>query len=170
MTTILEPLSERYDQVIIDCPAGLSAIAESVLAVADALIVPTIPTTLSTRTLDQLMERVDAMQIQPMVLPFLSMVDRRRQLHRDVSREVSTDPSYLAIWVPYASPVERVGVRRGPIGSFARMTAAARAYELMWSEIEGRLSGEHISSHVRRDTAQQGEEQTAAIGPSSGAV
>lgn len=151
---MLGTLSSRYDHVVLDCPAGLSPTTDAIIDSVDALVVPTIPTTLSTRTLDQLRGHLSGRERSPVLLPFLSMVDRRRKLHQDVSREVAQERSYLAVWVPYASQVERVSVRRGPIGSFARVTAAARSFELMWSEISGRLTGEHIST--RGDEPSQG--------------
>lgn len=149
---LLEPVSARYDYVFIDAPPGLSIVAENVFTAADVAVVPTIPTTLSMRTLSQLRAHLDASEgYRPMVLPFLSMVDRRRKLHREISKEVFRDPDFLAAWVPYASPVERMGVHRGPLAEFARGSAPARAYELLWTEIEGRSTGQHASSLIDED-------------------
>ena len=54
LAALLEPLADRYDVALLDCPPGITLTSESVFDAADALIVPTIPTTLSERTLDQL--------------------------------------------------------------------------------------------------------------------
>ena len=52
---------------------------------ADALLVPTVPTTLSVRTLDQLSEFLAGDRTTaPEVLPFVSMLDRRKTLHREL--------------------------------------------------------------------------------------
>jgi len=152
LSTLLEPIEGRYDYVILDAPPGLSIVAENVFTAADVVVVPTIPTTLSMRTLDQLRGHLAASEgYRPAVLPFLSMVDRRRKLHQEISKEVFRDRDFLAAWVPYASPVEKMGVHRRPIADFARGSAPARAYELLWTEIEGRISGQHASSMVDDD-------------------
>ena len=44
----------RYDVALLDCPPGITLTSESVFGAADALLVPTIPSTLSARTLEQL--------------------------------------------------------------------------------------------------------------------
>lgn len=54
LAALLEPLADRYDLALLDCAPGITLTSESVFAAADALLVPTIPTTLSARTLDQL--------------------------------------------------------------------------------------------------------------------
>jgi cellulose biosynthesis protein BcsQ len=51
---ILADLSRGYDTVLLDCPPGMSLLTEGVFAAADLVLVPTIPTVLSLRTLAQL--------------------------------------------------------------------------------------------------------------------
>ena len=48
----LNKLREQYDMIICDCPPGISAMTESVLATSDLIIVPTIPDFMSTLGLD----------------------------------------------------------------------------------------------------------------------
>ena len=76
---VLEPLDD-YDYTFLDCPPSISLVSESVFEAADALLVPIIPATLSSRTLDQLHEVLEAKG--PRVLGFFSMADRRKRLHR----------------------------------------------------------------------------------------
>ena len=80
---LLEPLADDYDVALIDCPAGITLASESVFTAVDVLLVPTIPTTLSKRTLDQLCEHLAAHPPAPVVLPFVSMFDRRKRLQRE---------------------------------------------------------------------------------------
>ena len=54
---LLEPLDDDYDVTFVDCAPGISLTSEAVFGAADVLAVPTIPTTLSVRTLTQLQPR-----------------------------------------------------------------------------------------------------------------
>ncbi len=54
LSRVLEPLRDEYDLVFLDCPPSISLLSESVFKVADALLVPIIPATLSSRTFEQL--------------------------------------------------------------------------------------------------------------------
>ena len=44
---VLRPLAESYDLVVLDCPPSISLVSENIFRAADALLLPTIPTTLS---------------------------------------------------------------------------------------------------------------------------
>ena len=84
---LLAPLADEYDYVFLDCPPSISLVSESVFDAADALLVPLIPATLSSRTLDQLdAVRRHGARRDPQVLAFFSMVDGRKRLHREVMR------------------------------------------------------------------------------------
>lgn len=140
---LLRPFRRDYEYVFLDCPPSLSLASENVFALAGTLIVPTIPTTLSLRTLEQLREHLRSLGLKPRVLPFLSMVDRRKSLHREIaSSALDGDGEMLRTTVPYATQVERMSVRREPLGRFAPRSAAARAYGELWSEIRGRLAND----------------------------
>ena len=140
---LLKPLADDYDYVFLDCPPSISLVSENVFQAADALLVPTIPTTLSLRTLLQLMEftREQGLGDLP-VLPFFSMVDKRRQLHRLVVEHPPENiPRPLETYIPYASEVERMGVNQAPIAAFAPHGRAARSYEILWEELRLSLAG-----------------------------
>jgi cellulose biosynthesis protein BcsQ len=139
---LLRPLSEAYDHVFLDCAPSISLVSEGIFVAADALVVPTIPTTLSLRTLDQLTAHLDSMKDRqrPRVMPFFCMVDQRRSLHRTVSeREAPDRIRFLQSRIPSSSVVEQMGVKRAPLAAYARGSAAARAYEDLWAEIKQRL-------------------------------
>ena len=53
---LLRPLSQQYDLVVLDCPPSISLVSENIFRAADALLLPTIPTTLSLRTMQQLLD------------------------------------------------------------------------------------------------------------------
>jgi chromosome partitioning protein len=136
----LRPLASEFDVVLLDCPPSVSLVSESVLRAADALIVPVIPTTLSMRTLDQVRAFVaGAGKHQPRLLPFLSMVDRRKRIHLDTCELCLADDEFLRTTIPSASVVERMGVTRAPVAATLPSQPAARAFAALWREIADRL-------------------------------
>jgi len=136
-------LREDYDALILDCPPGISLLTESVLRAADALVIPLVPTPLSLRMLGQLRAFVASQGWDDLrLLPFFSMVDRRRSLHRELIDHTRGEfPDLLATEVPYWSEIERMSVRRAPMAVIAPGGSAARIYAALWTEIAGRLSG-----------------------------
>jgi cellulose biosynthesis protein BcsQ len=141
LTSALEAVSDDYDNVFLDCAPGLTTVAESVYESSDALLVPAIPTPLSLRALAQLMKFLHARdQRRYRVLPFFSMVDRRKALHRETCEWIHAQPiRFLRAEIPYSSLVEQTGVRRAPLASFAPQSAAALAYAELWRELEQRV-------------------------------
>ena len=140
LTSLLATVSDRYDVAVLDCPPSISLASESVFGAADALLVPVIPTTLSWRTLAQLTQFLHGHPKGPAVLPFLSMVDRRRRLHRELTEELRSGwPCFLATAVPSSSVIERMGTERSALAVYAPSNPAARAFHDLWSEIAGRL-------------------------------
>ncbi len=140
LTRRIRELGGGYDYVFLDCAPGISLASEAVFAVADALIVPTIPTTLSRRTLRQLARHLRREPAAVTVLPFYSMVDRRRALHRRICDAPDEMPCpMLATEIPYASAVEQMSARREPLCAFRKNGPAARAYAALWGELVRRL-------------------------------
>jgi chromosome partitioning protein len=139
---LMRPLQQRYACLILDCPPGMSLVSENVMHAADALVVPLLPTPLSARTLEQLFEFVAARGWQDVnVLPFFSMIDRRRSLHKQTVAELRARfPAILETEVPYGSDFERMAARRAPIESYAPASAAAATYRSLWREIDQRLT------------------------------
>ncbi len=139
----VKSVRDEYDCVFLDCPPSLSLLSENVFRAADALLVPVVPTTLSLRTLDQLVEFCADQQItRPRILPFFSMVDRRKKLHREIVAAAGAEdrsPRFLQSAIPYASVVEQMGLHRAPLQTFAERSPAAQAYQKLWAEVADRL-------------------------------
>lgn len=141
LTRRIGALGSDYDYVLIDCAPSISLVSEAVFTIADALIVPTIPAALSRRTLRQLVRHLRRQGTAVQVLPFYSMVDRRRALHRRICDAPDEMPCpMLATEIPYSSAVEQMSARREPLCAFSRVNPAARAYAALWSEIARRLA------------------------------
>jgi chromosome partitioning protein len=139
---LMRPLQGRYACLILDCPPGMSLVSENVMHASDALVVPLLPTPLSARTLEQLFEFVTARGWSDInIVPFFSMVDRRRSLHRDTVAQLRERfPAILQTEIPYGSEFERMAARRAPIESYAPASAAAEIYRSLWREIDERLT------------------------------
>lgn len=135
---LLRPLSFEYDRVFLDCPPSISLVSENMFRAADVLLVPMIPTTLSVRTYRQLLDFFDNHKVGGLrILPFFSMVDRRKSMHRDLLTQLpAVYGELLHTVIPYASDVEKMGIHRAPLGQFASHSPAQRAYEQLWQEVQ----------------------------------
>ena len=136
---VLEPLAREYDYIFLDCPPSISLVSESVFETADALLVPVIPATLSSRTFEQLEMLARG---GPMVLAFFSMVETRKPLHLGVMKRLRSvhQLTMLGAAIPSSDDVERMGEERDPVGAFAPASHAAMAYEALWWDVRRRLA------------------------------
>lgn len=139
LARVLAPVSPEYDYIFLDCPPSISLVSESVFEAADALLVPLIPATLSSRTFDQLRRVVHSNGHAPQVLGFFSMVDGRKRLHREVTESLAAAHDVLTTAIPTSSDIERMGVYRTVVDRTAPRRPAARAYRALWREIRDRL-------------------------------
>ena len=139
---VLEQIEDGYDLAILDCAPSISLVSESVFAAADLLLVPIVPSTLSLRTFEQLQGFLaKAAGPVPDVLAFLSMVDRRRKLHRELAASLpATLPSVADVAIPAASVVELMGARREPVVITAPRHPSAAAYRDLWRHVQGALT------------------------------
>lgn len=142
LNKLLMPLASQYDFIFLDCAPSISLASESILYTADIVLVPTIPTTLSLRTLDQLLKFCQKHGItNTQIIPFFSMVDIRKQMQRQIIENPPLTPCpLLKNWIPYSSEVEKMGQYRTPIACFSRSGVAAKAYEALWNEVKDRIS------------------------------
>jgi chromosome partitioning protein len=138
---LLQPFRNEYYYVFLDCPPSISLTSENVFMAADALLIPTIPTTLSLRTWQQVLRFFQQHQLDTAkLLPFFSMVDRRKQLHRSiVDQPTELTAGFLPSQIPYNSEVELMGLHRAPVVDFAPASLAARSYTALWQDTRERL-------------------------------
>jgi chromosome partitioning protein len=140
VTKVLAGLADDYDLVILDCPAGLSLLSANVVRAADVVLVPIVPSPLSLRTLDQVVDLASQTESTAAVMAFLSMVDRRRALHRDVVELLHGRYADVARSViPNSALVERMGQRRRPVVATSPSGPASAAYRALWVELANRL-------------------------------
>jgi cellulose biosynthesis protein BcsQ len=145
LVRVLEPLRGDYDYVFLDCPPSISLVSESVFEAADALLVPVIPATLSSRTLEQLETVLNGGVGGLQIMAFFSMVDARKRLHRQVMERLRAEhATVLGAAIPTSAEVERMGLERDVLAGFAPRGRAAAAYEALWGDVRERL-GEYAS-------------------------
>ena len=139
---MLREVESDYDLVFLDCAPSMSVVSENVFHMADILLVPLIPTHLSVRAYAQLERfREDGASGRAHLVPFFSMVDRRKRLHRELIVSFAREhPELLRIFVPYASQVEQMGEHRAPVNVFADGSAGGRAFRALWQALAERLA------------------------------
>ena len=139
---LLKPLRRDFHMLFIDCAPGLSLGAESSLAAAITLLIPTIPTPLSVRALEQVLEFVHDSQLTALgVMSFSTLVVRRQRVYvTAIQKFLQGDIKALAHYSPYATDVERIGVTRQVLAQFSPRSSAALAYQSLWTKIAQRIT------------------------------
>ncbi len=142
---VLAPLRADYDYIFLDCPPSISLVSEAVFEASDALLVPVIPATLSSRAYEQLEELSRSGKVgrrgRTSILAFFSMANVSKQLHLQVMERLRKidQLTVLGAAIPTADEVEMMGEERNPVPVFAPGGTAAVAYAALWAEIEQRL-------------------------------
>lgn len=136
--SIFENLTDKYDLIIFDCPATYNLISEYILKVSDLVLVPIIPTTLSVRAYEILMEYInETVKSDVKIYAFFTMVDYRKKMHKRIVEEFPKTNNYcLNSAIPYSSTIEKMGEYRAPVATFDSGSKADRAFKNLWSEIK----------------------------------
>lgn len=139
----LKAVKADYDVVVLDCPPNISMLSENVLRAADKIVVPVIPTTLSQRTFEQLLEFFQEHELSAdKIHAFFSMAQATKKLHGDTVAQMtlSHPGQIMAAQIPFASEIERMGLTRAPVLATAPNSAAGKAYQALFEEIEKRVA------------------------------
>lgn len=143
----LKAVDGDYDVVVLDCPPNISTLSENIFRAADLILVPVIPTTLSERTFEQLLDVVDGQEdaagkpVRKKIAALFSMVQSRKSLHVEtMARMRAAHPKrFLDAALPFSTDVERMGVNRAPVLTFAGRRPAATAYLDLATEVRAKL-------------------------------
>jgi len=126
-----------YDFIFIDAPPGFSTLADNIFYASDALLMPVIPTTLSLRTYEIVKQYfIDKKIGLDKLACFFSMVDIRKNMHKEVIRQLLKDRFFFEHYIPYLSDIEKMGVKQAPVVSFAKSSFASVCYQALWEEIK----------------------------------
>ena len=89
MRDALATLHDHYDVAFIDCAPGITLANERAMRAAQINLAPIVPSALSLRAFDQLASYVDEQRkLAGRLLGFLSMIDRRKRVHRDIAAQL----------------------------------------------------------------------------------
>lgn len=135
--SLLAQVQGLYDYLFIDCPPGLGTLSEGVFASADYIVLPTIPTTLSLRTYEMVLEFFEQNKLDPSCIRcYFSMVDIRKNLHNETLAAYYRNKRFLKHYIPYLSTVEKMGTQLAPVGWYAPHSYAAQCFADVWKELK----------------------------------
>ncbi|MDQ6992383.1 MAG: AAA family ATPase [Mariprofundus sp.] len=134
---ILKGFNKDYDLVILDCPPSISHLSESIFIASDIVLVPVIPTTLSERTYEQLLDFFKEHKYpKTHITSFFSMVQSQKSLHKATIEGMSQRyKTFLKTTIPYSADIEKMGEHKAPVDVFAKSKPANLAYSELWKEI-----------------------------------
>lgn len=151
LSKLLSNIMGQYDYIFLDCPPTTSLLSDNIFHTSDILLVPTIPTTLSLRTLRQIISIQADTESPPHLLTFFTMVDRRKTMHRlVVDRPPNMKANILGTSIPYSAEIERMGNERKPLHTFANTSHPAKAYEALWLELKAEIAQKKITKHAEQ--------------------
>ncbi len=134
---IVQAFKKEYDFIFMDCPPGLSVLAENIFVATDIILMPVIPTTLSVRTYEMVKAYMKEKELDLSRLTcFFTMVDLRKNMHNEIMEILYKDKHFFQSYIPYLSDVEKMGIYQAPVEVFARSSYAAQCYRDLWVEIK----------------------------------
>lgn len=138
---ILKGFKKEYDLIILDCPPTISVLSENVFEASDLIVVPVIPTTLSERTFDQLLDFFKERKMKTKtIVPFFSMVQKQKHMHSETMERLRVrHNTLLKTVIPFSADIEKMGEHRAPIGEFAKSRPAYINYRNLWNEVKQKL-------------------------------
>jgi chromosome partitioning protein len=133
---VMTALDRQYDLIVLDCSPGLGATNTELIALASLVLMPVLPSALSSRALREVqMHLARARKPETPIFPVFNMVDMRRTVHRQA---IEAGEGYPVI--PAASAIELMGERRMPVAVFAPRSKATQAFTSLWHAMEPHLS------------------------------
>jgi chromosome partitioning protein len=128
---------KEFDMLFMDCPPGISLLHENIFNAAGWILMPNIPTTLSIKSFDIVMNYFNDNELDTgKIRCFFSMVDHRKNMHHEVMEQFYKDKLFFKNYIPYLSDVEKMGNHQQPIFEFANSSYAAQCYRDLWNEIK----------------------------------
>lgn len=141
LKSLINELKGNFDYLFLDCPPGIGLLSEAIFNMADLVLMPTIPTTLSIRTYEMVQEFFLKHELnKEKLVCFFNMADIRKNLHNDVINNYFNQRDFLKSYIPYLSTVEKMGERLSPVIHFAPSSYAAQCFRALWLEIKENIA------------------------------
>ena len=113
LTKAIEPIADRYDYILLDCPPNLGMLTLNGLRSADGYLIPTIPDILSTYGIPQLQKRIQefAQRTGHPLREIGLVITKYRSasnLHRSIIEQLQRDDRIADVvpaWVPEANQI-----------------------------------------------------------------
>ncbi|MCF7791475.1 MAG: AAA family ATPase [Victivallales bacterium] len=132
---VTQPLRKQYDLILFDCPPNVTLLSENIFRAADYILVPLIPTTLSLLSYKKLIVFFEEFGLDTKkILPFFSMVERRKKLHKQIMDEGEIT-NLLHTFIPYNTDIEKMGIYRNPVCSYNPSSPGTKAFVELWGEV-----------------------------------
>jgi cellulose biosynthesis protein BcsQ len=148
----INALKGKYNVVFLDCPPGISKLAENIFYSADIILMPIIPSTLSLNSFQLVSKFLERKGFQAhKLVPFFSMVDSRRKMHKDSILELRKQLATICQhFIPYLADIEKMSNTRRPVPFLMPGSKAAKAYLDLWNEIMGfaGMGHSHLELHA----------------------
>jgi chromosome partitioning protein len=136
---LLASAARRYDVAFLDLAPGIGPVTGAVVDLADLLLVPVIPSPLGVRAFDRFAAfAIERTGVPDVIAPFLSIIDRRKPLHRRIEAEVRGDRRFLGTTVALSSAVERLADELQPTVVSSPHSLASDGYRKLWAEVAER--------------------------------
>ena len=144
LKSYVDSVSKNYDYILIDCMPSLGMMTINALAAADRVIIPSQPSFLSTKGLNQLMHSVAKVkrQINPRLNIdgiLLTMVDNRTNNAKAISKALRTAVSdrvrIFATQIPFSVRAAESTQEGQSIFAYDKGGKVAAAYEAVTKEV-----------------------------------
>ncbi len=159
----LQPLREKYDYVLLDCPATTGPLIGAALAAADQVVIPLTPDYLAfqvSRTLFRIIHTIQR-NMNPRLRVagiFLTMYDARTRYARDLMtkiRESYQDVPFFSAVVQQSVKVKEAPAFGQSVLRYAPESQAAKAYRVIADEIIHGIPGPREKTGVVGDALGQ---------------
>ncbi len=142
LATVLQPIADLYDLILVDCPAGLPLLAHCALIASDGLLVPTTPTFLACEGVENTLAACQrVVQRHAAKSRLLGIVINQSRSSTEVCRakaEALRDrygESVLQTEVPHSVRLIEAPEAGVPISRFAPESRAAQAFHTLAAEV-----------------------------------
>ena len=169
----LEPLRERFDHVLIDCPPGFGLLTRNALVAADGFVIPAVPHFLATEGIENLVRAVERLDFRCQSRTALvgivpTLVDLRIRSVRDnlTGLRAAFGSDVFVVEVRTNARLAEAPAHGETILEHAPASVGASCYRLLAEEYAMRLR--QVFGSARLGVAEESARDEAAVAPLGG--